>query len=396
MKILVILSRVPYPLEKGDKLRAYNQLKELKSRHEIILCCLSDSAVHPKAGEALRQISSQFHIFNLSKWRIAVNLFFGLFSRKPFQVHYFYQRRIHHKIKKIIESEDPDHIYCQLIRTAEYAKHEHNYAKTLDYQDAFSKGMERREQNSKWPIREIIAMERKRLIAYENIIFEYFELKTIISAEDRRFIYHPERKDIAVITNGIDLEFFNPRYTAEKKFDLVFTGNMSYPPNIETAEYIAKTVLPKLQESHPEITLLIAGSTPHKRVQNLAKIPGITVSGWIDDIRDAYASAKVFFAPMQLGTGLQNKLLEAMAMKIPCITSDLANRSLKAKSGYELMVGKSCEEYVRDILEMLSDPEKQKSIGKAGREFVKNRFSWEKSVLELEKLMELKTMAMEG
>lgn len=396
MKILVILSRVPFPLEKGDKLRAYHQLKELHTRHEVILCCLSDSAVHPKAEEALLEIASQFHIFKLKKWRIAINLFFGLFSRNPFQVHYFYQRGIHQEIKKIIESEDPDHIYCQLIRTAEYAKHEHNYAKTLDYQDAFSKGMERREQNSKWPAREIIAMERKRLIAYENIIFEYFELKTIISAEDRRFIYHPERKDIAVITNGIDLDFFNPEYKTEKKYDIVFTGNMSYPPNIETAEFIAKNIVPKLQESLPGIKILIAGSSPHKRVQQLAKVPGITVSGWVADIRDAYASAKLFFAPMQIGTGLQNKLLEAMAMEIPCITSDLANRSLKAENGRDLMVGESCEDYVRDILEMLSDSDKQLTLGKAGREFVKNRFSWKKSVLELEKLMEAKTAAMDG
>lgn len=396
MKILVILSRVPFPLEKGDKLRAYHQLKELHNRHEIILCCLSDSAVHPGAEDALRQITSQFHIFKLRKWRIAINLFFGLFSRKPFQVHYFYQRRIHQEIKKIIESEDPDHIYCQLIRTAEYAKHEHNYAKTLDYQDAFSKGMERREQNSKWPLREIIAMERKRLIAYENIIFEYFELKTIISAEDRRFIYHPERKDIAVITNGIDVDFFNPEYKIEKKYDLVFTGNMSYPPNVETAEFIAKTILPKLQISQPDINVLLAGSSPHKRVQHLSKISGITVSGWVADIRDAYASGKLFFAPMQIGTGLQNKLLEAMAMEIPCITSELANRSLKAVSGRDLMVGESCEDYVRDILELLSDPYRREILGKAGREFVKNRFSWKKSVQELEKLMEAKTVAMEG
>ncbi len=244
MKIVVILSRVPFPLEKGDKLRAYHQLKVLHQKHEIILCCLTDSKVHPDAEKALREICSSFHIFHLKRWRIAINLFFGLFSRKPMQVIYFYQKKIHSAIKKIIEKDDPDHIYCQLIRTAEYAKSEHNYIKTLDYQDAFSKGVERREQKASWPLREIFRMERRRLIAYENIIFEYFELKTIISAEDRRFIYHPERQDIAVITNGIDTQFFSPDHQKTKSFDLVFTGNMSYPPNIETAEYTVNEILP--------------------------------------------------------------------------------------------------------------------------------------------------------
>lgn len=395
MKIVVILSRVPYPLEKGDKLRAYHQLKALSKNNEIVLCCLSDSKIHPKAVEALSEISERFHIFKLSRWRIYVRLLFGLLSRKPFQVLYFYQRSIHRQIKAVIADEHPDHIYCQLIRTTEYAKNEHNYPKTLDYQDAFSKGIERREQKSKWPLREVFNMERRRLIAYENIIFEYFEVKTIISAEDRRFIYHPERKDIAIITNGIDLDFFNPVIEAEKEYHLVFIGNMSYPPNIETAEFITYEILPGLKEHIPDIKILLAGSSPHKRVQNLEKTPGITVSGWIDDIREAYASGQIFFAPMQIGTGLQNKLLEAMAMEIPCITSALANRSLKANSGIHLIVAESPEGYIEAIVELLNKPEAQKKMGKSARSFVNERFSWGESVAKLEKRMKQATERMD-
>ena len=387
MKIVVILSRVPYPLEKGDKLRAYHQLKVLHERHEIILCCLSDSPVHPDAELALRDISSSFHIFKLKRWRILLNLFYGLFSRKPMQVHYFYQRKIHNAIKAIIEKENPDHIYCQLIRTAEYAKHEYNIRKTLDYQDAFSKGVERREQKASWLLREIFSMERRRLIAYENIIFEYFEVKTIISAEDRRFIYHPERHDIAVVTNGIDTSFFSPSYKKPKEYDLVFTGNMSYPPNIETAEFIVNQVLPELRKQKPDITLLLAGSTPHKRVLQLAKTTGVEVSGWMDDIRDAYAQGRIFLAPMQIGTGLQNKLLEAMAMELPCVTSHLANRSLKAENHKELLVGEDVDSYVGMIIKLLESDQERSKLGAAGRVFVQQHFSWKQSVDRLEKLM---------
>ncbi len=199
MKILVILSRVPYPLEKGDKLRAFHQLKELKRNHEITLCCLTDTAIEPGTEAALNEICHSHHIFPLNRLKIYLNLFLCLFSRKPFQVMYFYQKSIHNSIKKIIDQTAPDHIFCQLIRTTEYAKNEHNYPKTLDYQDAFSKGMERRKEKSRWPLKEIFAAEHRRLIGYENIIFEYFEGKTIISEEDRRYIYHPERKDIAIV-----------------------------------------------------------------------------------------------------------------------------------------------------------------------------------------------------
>lgn len=387
MKILVILSRVPYPLEKGDKLRAYHQIRELNKRHQIILCCLADEPVHKDSEKVLSEITDKFYIFKLQKWRILLNLFFCFFSRKPFQVMYFYQRPIHRAIGKILHGENPDHIYCQLVRTAEYAKSEHNFSKTIDYQDAFSKGMDRREQKARWPFREIIAMERRRLIGYENIIFEYFEHKTIISVEDRRFIYHPERNDIAVISNGIDTDFFSATHPAEKQTDLVFIGNMSYPPNIETAEYIVHYILPLLQQQKPGIKLTLAGSSPHKRVRQLANTDGVEVLGWVDDIRDAYASARVFIAPMQIGTGLQNKLLEAMAMEIPCVTSSLANRSLRARENSEILVGDTPDEYAAHILKLLNDPSLRAELGKAGKAFVSANYSWEHSVMQLEKVM---------
>lgn len=385
MKIFVILSRVPFPLEKGDKLRAYHQLKELNKRHEVVLCCLSNEAdISDDAKAALGAICSSFHIFKLKKWRTVFNLFFSFITGKPFQVMYFYQRPIHKKISTLIAEENPERIYCQLIRTAEYAKDEHDIFKVLDYQDAFSKGMDRREKKAKWPIREIFALERKRLIAYENIIFEYFESKTIISEEDRRFIYHPERKDIAIITNGIDTTFFSPSFVLPKKYDLVFTGNMSYPPNIETSEFIVKDVLPLLRKENPDITVLLAGSTPHKRIKALAKQEGVTVSGWLDDIRSAYAEGTVFFAPMQIGTGLQNKLLEAMAMGLPCVTSSLANKPLKAKDNIDLCVRTDAPSYAAAILSLLQSESNRNAMGEAGRTFVKQHFSWEHSVADLE------------
>lgn len=387
MKIVVILSRVPFPLDKGDKLRAYHQLKALNKDNELIVCCLTDEKVDDSSANALRSISSRFHIFPLKKWRIALNLISSIFTRKPFQVMYFYQSPIHRKIREIIAQEEPDHIYCQLTRTAEYAKEEYNYPKTIDYQDAFSKGIERRERKAKWPLREIFASERRRLISYENIIFEYFEHKTIISDEDRRFIYHPERKDISVIPNGIDTDYFYPNVDVKKVYDLVFIGNMSYPPNIETAEFIANEVLPILKKENQDLKILIAGSSPHKRVKDLSNINEIEVSGWVDDIRDAYAKAKVFFAPMQIGTGLQNKLLEAMAMEIPCVTSGLANRSLQASDGLNILVGSNPEEYAFQIISLLKSASERKRLGEAGRVYVKSKFSWEESARRLMDVM---------
>lgn len=395
MKIFVLLSRVPFPLDKGDKLRAYHLLAALNERHHVVLCCLADNKPGDAAILETRKICSELHVFRLSRFRILINLAFSVFSRKPAQVMYFYQRPVHRKITALIEAAAPDHIYCQLIRTAEYVKNEHNFIKTIDYQDALSKGMDRRAEKAPWPVREIFASERRKLIAYENIIFEYFEAKTIISEEDRRYIYHPERKDIAIITNGIDTDFFRRSQDLNEagpaptiQYDLVFTGNMSYPPNIETAEYIVQRVLPLLRKQIPGVTLLLAGSSPSRRVKALVATEGITVSGWMDDIRDAYRSGKVFFAPMQIGTGLQNKLLEAMAMELPCVTSSLANKALRAPLSTAIAVEDEAQSYANRLSQLLPDIKAREEMGRAGRKFVAENFSWHAAARTLEDLMQ--------
>ena len=387
MKIFVLLSRFPYPLDKGDKLRAYYQIKELSAFHEIHLCCLADSNVHSEHLKHLEAYCKSVNVIQLRKWQIVINIFIGLFSSLPFQVWYFYQGHAHRKIKQQIKNIQPDYIYCQLLRTAEYVKHEHAIPKTLDYMDTFSKGMERRIENAGWK-KPFIQTEFQRLKKYENLIFEYFENKTIISKQDQEFIFHPNRAKIAIIPNGIDLSKFTP-LDIDKQYDLVFVGNMRYAPNVESALFIVNEILPILLKEKPDIRILLSGSSPAKAVLELAS-KHVTVSGWVDDIRESYAKGKIFFAPLNIGTGLQNKLLEAMAMRIPCITSSLANNALKATDKKEILIGNTPEEYKLLILNLLSDPEKSDSIAAAGKKYVENTFNWKVSTQKLIHLIENK------
>jgi len=387
MKIFVLLSRFPYPLDKGDKLRAYYQIKELSTFHEIHLCCLDDNNISSEHLSELESFCKTVNVIKLRKWQIALNLFIGLFSSLPFQVWYFYQTHAHRKIKKLIQDIQPNHIYCQLLRTTEYVKNEHSIPKTLDYMDTFSKGMERRIENGGWK-KPFIKAEFQRLKKYENLIFEYFENKTIISKQDQELIFHPNRSKIEIIPNGIDLSKFTP-LEVDKEYDLVFVGNMRYAPNIESALFIAKEILPLLLKEKPDTKILLSGSSPTKAVLDLAS-ENITVSGWVDDIRESYAKGKIFFAPLNIGTGLQNKLLEAMAMGIPCITSNLANNALHATNNKEILIGETPEQYKKLILDLLSDHDKSKSIAIAGKQYVENTFNWTGSTQKLIRLIENK------
>jgi glycosyltransferase involved in cell wall biosynthesis len=227
-------------------------------------------------------------------------------------------------------------------------------------------------------------MEYRRLLRYEHDVFDQFDNKVIISIPDRDLIPHPDREKIVIARNGVDTTFFKPT-DREKEFDLVFTGNMGYAPNINAAEFLAHKILPLLRSRKPAIRILIAGASPNIRVSVL-KSEQIEVSGWVPDMRECYATAKIFIAPMQIGTGLQNKLLEAMAMQIPCITSPLANQALQAKENEEILIAETPEDYARHILFLLDNPDKAHQIAMAGYNYILKNFSWEAETDKIERL----------
>ena len=381
-KMMVITSRFPYPLDKGDKLRAYHQIKELAKECEVHLVSLSNKNIHEKDKNELEKICKSVSIYKLNKLQSLLSLFGALFNKKPFQVALFYNKNIHKKIKKKTREINPNHIYCQLIRCAEYVKDEFDIPKTIDFMDVLSKGIERRISTSPFYLKKILETEAERLKIYENIMFEYFDNHAIISLQDQELIYHVKREEIAIIPNGIDTHFFSPDSKIKKKYTLLFNGNMQYQPNVKSAIYIVTHILPLVKEKIPGVLLLISGTSPTKEVQELAS-DAVTVSGWMDDIRDAYNQAIIFIAPMQIGTGLQNKLLEAMAMEMPCVTSKLANNALNAKTNDEILIGNSKEEYAELIIKLINDSSKREALGKNGQTYVRNNFNWETSTKKL-------------
>lgn len=388
MKLVMLVSRFPYPLEKGDKLRAYYQLKELAKKYEVTLCSLSDSKVKSEWIKEIENFGVKVHVFRLKKPLIYWNTIKQFFTNKPYQTGYFYQHSIQKKINRIISDIQPDHIYCQLIRTTEYVKDIHSIPKTLDYMDALGKGMYRRAEIASGLRKQLFQIEGRRLSEYENRIFDYFNHHSIISEQDQGLINHPDNSRIAVIENGISEKFSTYENKLERKYDLVFTGNMNYPPNVECAEFIVSEILPLLRDKNPNITVLLSGANPHQRVMALESEKGVTVTGWVEDIRTSYAQGKIFLAPLFIGTGLQNKLLEAMAMGLPCITTPLANNALGAPADESVLIAADAHEFAEKIQLLLNDSNQWNLLSTNAKEFVSSRFNWANSVHKLESLME--------
>ncbi len=382
MRIFVLLSRVPYPLEKGDKLRAFNQIKELSKNNEIILCALNpvSGLDEKRAFSVLRPYCHSVNFLKLPLLARLWNMFMAFITNKPFQVGYFYNRQAAGKIKKLINQYNPDHIYCQFVRTIDYVK-DIDVSKTLDFQDVLSYGVKRRLEKASFLKAVVFRMEYRRLCEYEKKAFDYFDNLTIISIPDRNLIPHPEKEKIEVIPNGVDHDFFKPM-ERNKEYDIVFTGNMAYPPNVDAAGFLVNDIMPLVWKKIPEAKVMLAGASPARKVTAL-KSSKVIVSGWLDDIRDSYSSSKIFIAPMRIGTGLQNKLLEAMSMKVPTITTPLANAALSAKDGEEILIGETARQLAEQIIRLLSNKKLQNLIAEKGYDFVHRNHSWESATKKL-------------
>ncbi|UYZ64260.1 glycosyltransferase [Hymenobacter weizhouensis] len=389
MKLLVLLSRFPYPLDKGDKLRAFHQLRHLAQRHQICLFALSDEPVAEDEYAAVAPwCAGGLHVHRLHKPGIAAGMSQALARGLPLQVGYFYDPAAQRRLDALVQEFRPDHVYCQLIRMAHYLRaYAGRLPMTLDYMDVFSKGMLRRAATAPRWQRPVFALEGRRLLRYEAAAFSWFRHHTIISDQDRQLIQHPRRHDLHVVLNGIDTDFFQPQPAAAKTHELLFCGNMSYHPNVDAAVFLAEEVLPLVRHQHPQARLLVAGTTPAARVQALAS-EAVTISGWIEDIRTAYAAARTFVAPMRVGTGLQNKLLEAMAMQLPCVTTPLANNALRGQPGHDLLIGTTAQELADHLSHLLTHLGSAAELGQRGRAFVQAHYNWDAATRQLETLFE--------
>ena len=376
MRIAVISSRFPYPTEKGDKLRLFNQIVQLSKEHEIHLFSLVDQHFESKYLSKLNPYCKSVHTFPINSISSLLGLILNVFGRMPFQCSYFYRSWTARKMRKEIKMIKPDMIYCQLLRMAPYVR-PLKYIKIIDYMDSFSLIMKRRAKNagifSKW----LFQIEERRLKKYENEVFPWFNKHLMISSQDSSEFPSKLSSKIHIIPNGVDLEYFVPNPESKPKFDVVFIGNLGYHPNVVAARYLIKMIKPLLDDAGHRLRFLIAGARPAPSLKAIqSKV--VEVKGWQEDIRASYWDGKIFVAPIFTGAGQQNKILEAMASGIPCITSDQVNKSIGAIPDQQILIANSPSEFANKIKWLIENLEARKMLIKNGREFVESQYSWER------------------
>jgi sugar transferase (PEP-CTERM/EpsH1 system associated) len=389
MRLLMVLSRFPYPVLKGDKLRAYYQLAELGRHHQITLVCTTYDRDWLQHLPQVQMHCQRVEVVQLRWWHKPLNLLRALFNGNPFQAEYFRSRRASNRIAALVQETTPDAVYVQLVRSTENLPATLlSVHRVLDYMDCMSAGMDKRAAFSPWYLRGVVAAEARRLRRYEARIAAQFDACTVITEADRALLPESVRPRTHIVPNGLAEEFRSAERLPRSQRDIpvLFTGNMSYHPNVKAAEFLVREVMPLLWTENPNLTLYLVGTDPTPEVRALAS-NRVTVTGFVPHLLPYVQRAQVFVAPMFSGAGLQNKLLEAQAVGVPSVASPQANAALGAEPGREVLVATDARSFAQQIRALLYEPDWAETLGQAGRHFVLNTYSWQRAGAELEALL---------
>jgi len=380
MKILIALSRFPLPAQKGDKLRAWQQIQFLSEKFDITLICLSDKLPSSEELNAVKPFCKKILICPIPFWQRILPLFLGIFKQWPFQVSYFYSEKAKQIIRNEIVQENHNLCYVQLVRMGETVPIIPGVKYFMDYMDAMSKGMLNRTPFVSGPKKWFFQLEASLLKRYEKRIGDIYDGYSVITNSDAKALdlNHPEK--LKVIPNGVDSRFFTypPVAWEERPNDVLFSGNLAYFPNVEAAKFLVKVIMPLVWAELPETKVILAGIHPAAELVALESAK-VKLTGFVPEMATIMQQSKVYVAPLFTGAGLQNKLLEAMAVGIPVITTPLANEALGAKPEIDLIICKDAPAFAKQILALLYDAQKAQKIAGSGRQFIETHYRWEPS-----------------
>lgn len=390
----VVTPRFPFPLNKGDRLRIHHQLAILKDHYRIDLHCLTFRRISEEEKQHLDDRCERLTLYPLHPLKAALRMVWGILSRRPFQVLLFTERRHVLAMRRALRQQPPDLLLAQMVRTAEYVKDFDDVPHILDIMDTLHAGAEREAKQAPWWKRRLLLEESRRLHRYEHRMPNYFDACTIISEQDRQLLPHPDRSRVYVVPNGVDTDFFDPRapipaLTSDiDAIDVAFCGNLGYAPNVVAARFIVRDIAPAYHALFGRpLKVAICGAQPAAAVTSLAG-PNVSIHADVPDIRSAYMSAPIFLAPMLVNTGLQNKLLEALALERICITTPLALSALAPSALDTVLTASSAEEFARVIHAQQSDLKQNPSRAIRGRQFAVTEYGWARATAPLLDLLQ--------
>jgi sugar transferase (PEP-CTERM/EpsH1 system associated) len=390
MKILFLCHRLPYPPKRGGKIRPFNMIRHLARRHEVTVATLARSAAELAEGRDLARHCHEVHVGRISAaagWGR-----FALHAASPFPstFGYFHSPTLARTVRRLLATRDFDAILVHCSSMGPYVAGHRGCRKIMDFGDADSEKWLEYAATAPFPVSAAFRLEGWKVRRYERWLGAMFDACSVNAPREREILASYVTTPIHVIPNGVDLDYFRPGRAPGQAYAprrLVFTGNMSYKPNVEAVRHLVAEVLPRVRATFPDVELHIVGMDPTPAVRRLADGERVVVTGRVDDVRPFLDAAAVSVAPLRVARGLQNKVLEAMAMRVPVVASPAAFNGISAVADHDLVVADTPDRFATAVVRLLGDPARREEVAAAGLACVKRNHDWATLLARLEDLV---------
>lgn len=428
MNILFLCPRIPFPPNKGDKIRSYNELVFLMKKHSIYLGTTLDDKSDSEYIGILKKYCQRLRAVRFNR---KLKLFKSLVSGKPFSISNFYDKHLQAFVDDVLSSTKIDAVICYCSSMAEYVINNPLYKENglkgtkliMDFVDLDSDKWLQYSTYSRFPLSFIYRIENKRLFKYEVAINKLFNHSVFVSEREVRVFQrlYTQAANVSVIPNGVDYEQFSPKQgTASQQREassidsahgsqlsneqlsfsnpqqefinhgpvLAFTGFMDYFANEDGVKWFCEKILPIIKAEFPRVEFYIVGNRPTRIVRNLARISGVHVTGYVKNIRNYYWMADVCVIPLRIARGLQNKVLEAMATGNAVVASSNASDGIICHNNSDIIIADEEESFANAVIDLLRDGNKRREMAQRAVENIQKHYSWENNLQAFEKLLE--------
>lgn len=384
--------RIPYPPNKGDKIRSFHLLKYLAKKNRIFLAAFIDDPADWQYAEKLSEWCEQTHFLELKSTLGKFRSLKGFLTGEPLTLPYYYNSDMAAWVSGILAQESVGNILVFSSAMAQYAKGERfrDINRIIDFVDVDSDKWRQYAEKKNWPMSWVYRREARQLLSYEREIAASFSASLLVSKMEANLFKElaPESADkITYCSNGVDISEFDPAVDFPNPFPdsgphIVFTGAMDYWPNEDAVVWFVTEVLPAAKIKWPKLKFYIVGSRPSEKVKSLSKNSSVVVTGRVPDVRPYIHNATAVIAPMRIARGIQNKVLEAMAMAKPVIVSPMGLEGIDAEHGKEVLIASEAGDYIESLEQVISGDKSQ--LGSDARGKILSDFSWENTLPKID------------
>lgn len=393
MNVLVLIGQLPYPLDTGAKIRTYNLLVRLADRHRMTMVCYtfddSDRAKLEHLRPFFKDIITVPYPRDRGPMRRNIDLMKNCLSPLPYSIEKFATRELNLALREAAEREPFDLLHCDSLKISHNIEGLEALPTVLTEHNVESLIWQRFSDLEATPLKKLyLGHQARKLRQYEIETCRRVKRVIAMSEEDRRILEEMTGAfNVDAIPNGVDCSYFTASHESPEADHLVFTGSMDWIPNEDAMVYFVGEVLPFIREARPSVHLSVVGRSPTSKVRQLASGGnGVEVTGRVEDIRPYIARAGVYVVPIRFGSGTRLKILEAMAMGRPVVSTRLGCEGLSVNPGKDILVADDPREFAERVLEVLRDDALAASLGEAGRSLVEREYDWPRLSEQLEEV----------